>query len=95
MSATASLRFLPVATEPMLRFETRAGDREIALLGVIEVGEIARCAPHGPKCYWRLRLPFCPQMGHTASLDHARAVMRTKIEQWVEAAGLMPAGRTP
>jgi hypothetical protein len=88
MTASAGrLHFLTPELVPLLRFERRAGGREVALLGVIEAGEFAPALPFDHYC-WRCWLPMCPQMGRAASPELARGVLRSKIEQWVEAAGL-------
>lgn len=81
------LEFLAPPAEPTLRFERKAGGREVALLGVIEVGEFAPAQPFTNYC-WRCFLPMCAQMGRASSPEIARNALRCKIEQWVEAAGL-------
>jgi hypothetical protein len=77
------------ATSSLVIFQPRAGDREIAMLGVVEVGEIGPCLAGG-LFYWRLWLPGCRQLGRAGIPKSARDQLTVKIEQWVEAAGLAP-----
>ncbi len=78
--------FLPPESVPSIRFEERAGGREMALSGVIELGEVGPCADSG--AYWRLWLPGCAQLGRAGSVEKARSQLTAKIEQWIEAADL-------
>jgi hypothetical protein len=70
-----------------VRFEGRADDREAALVGVIEVGQLGPCAAGG-LFYWRLWLPGCAQFGRAGSSKAARDHLISRIEQWIEAADL-------
>ena len=87
MTATARrFTFLPPTPAPLVRFEARAGGREMAISGVIEVGELGPCA--GALFYWRLWLPGCAQFGRASCEKAARDHLESRIEQWIEAAGL-------
>lgn len=79
-------------TDSPVIFQSRAGGREVAMLGIIEVGEInPYSAPgRGENCYWRLFLPFASPWARAASYESARGRLTVKIEQWLEAAGLVP-----
>lgn len=82
--------FLPPEPPRQVRFEDRAGGREVAVSGVIEMGELG---PYGESLfYWRLWLPGCPQFGRASSQKAARDHLLCRIEQWTEAADLKSVG---
>lgn len=83
-------RFVFVPDKPPdrgVRFEPRADNREAAVLGVIEVGQLGPC-PVGGAFYWRFWLPGGPQFGRASSAKAARDHLASRAEQWIEAAGL-------
>lgn len=93
MTPARRFNFIAPQPSPLVRFEGRGGGREVALIGVIEVGQLAPSHPFAAFC-WRIWLPGCPQqLGRAASPESARSNMIAKIEQWIEAAGLIAAGR--
>jgi hypothetical protein len=81
-----------MSVDSPVTFKSRPDGRTVAMLGLIEVGEIGSWMPGA--FYWRLRLPFCCcQMRRAGSFDAAREQLRDKIEQWIDAAGLTPSVR--
>jgi hypothetical protein len=86
-AAARNWSFLAPTPAPPVRFEGRAGDREAALMGVIEVGQIGPCPPGG-LFYWRLWLPGGPSLGRASSPKAARDHLTSRVEQWIEAADL-------
>jgi hypothetical protein len=82
--------FLAPTPCDLVRFERREAGREVALVGVIEVGMFAPADARAPHAFcWRIFLPDCPnQLGRARTPEHARSTMRAKIEQWIEAADL-------
>lgn len=88
---SARLQFLaPPAVAPMVSFAPAADGRELVMLGLVQVGEISPWGG-GLSC-WRLWLPSCGgQFGRAGTLKAAREHLISRIEQWVEAAGLRSA----
>jgi hypothetical protein len=74
-------------TDSPVIFRPACDDREIAMLGVLEVGEIGRY--DAGMAYWRLWLPGCVAFGRAAHPRAAREYLTAKAEQWIEAAGLV------
>lgn len=74
-------------TDSPVTFRTRDDGSEVAMLGLVEVGQIIFNAD---RIYWRLLLPFCRPMGRAANAKSAHEQLTAKIEEWVDAAGLMP-----
>lgn len=74
----------------LVRFEPRTDDREAAFLGVIQVGEIGP-GPYRNQFTWRTWLPYCEQLGRAPTPKAAREYLASRVEQWVEAAGLVGA----
>ena len=78
-------------TDSPVIFRDACDDREIAVLGVLDVGEVGRY--DAGKAYWRLWLPGCAGFGRAPHPKAAREHLTTKIEQWIEAAGLVPTAK--
>lgn len=82
----AARSFTVAPPERLVRFEGLAGSREMAFVGMVEVGWIG---PAGPTQFsWRLWLPGGPQFGRAPTLKAARDHLISRIEQWIEAADL-------
>ena len=58
------------------------------MLHLLDVGEVGLCGG-GTMAYWRLWLPGCSGFGRAGSLQAARDHLTSKIEQWIDAAGLV------
>lgn len=91
---------IEAAADSPVIFQRRSGSREFAMLGVIDVGEIipaATCIPgEEGLVIWKLSLPFSPVCWSRAvMIEIARRELRRRIEDWLDAAGLVPLARPP
>jgi hypothetical protein len=77
-------------TDSPVIFRPIADGRQAVMLHLVQVGEIGSC-DFGAMSYWRLYLPGCGSgFGRAGSLKAAGEYVTSKVEQWIDAAGLVP-----
>lgn len=73
----------------LLTFEASGPHREIARLGSVMVAEVENGLGTGAWCFARIYLPEVSTRPRPArSLEHARQIVRDRVRDWLDAAGL-------
>lgn len=83
------------AHEGVVSFEPLTLGREAVMLGKVRVGEICRIAAGRHQACFRLTLPEASASTSwrpASDVDDARRLAAIKINDWLNAAGLVPAG---
>lgn len=74
-----------------ITFRPAGAGREVALIGVIAIAEVAEQGLPGSRAWARIALPGVTTGPiATSSLEGARQVVRDKLADWLDAAGLAP-----
>lgn len=85
------------AHEGVVAFRPEAIGREVILLGRVQVGEIMRNEGLRHQACFRLMLPEASASSTwrpARDVEDARRLALIKINDWMQAAGLVPAGGT-